>query len=233
MAVLTTMAMTLVGLAAAGIYPDGHFDYVTKVTDESQFTDLIKQEVDAGKTLFVRWIASEGWGWWKKQAPAWNAIANKYQDNNNVAFADINLRDAPIRGDYNPGAGGWPTIRYFNSGTGYGGEPYPKKTDKAMCDELGDEEYMEAYVMEQGGVFPCSIEDGEGCTEKEKKYIKKWKETKSAADVASQLERLAGMQAGKMKPSLMKWIKQRIGILKQLDDSSTEKTEDSPSHEEL
>jgi len=60
MAVLTTMAMTLVGLAAAGIYPDGHFDYVTKVSDESQFEDLVKQEVDAGKTLFVRWIASEG-----------------------------------------------------------------------------------------------------------------------------------------------------------------------------
>lgn len=60
MAVLTTLALTLVGLAAGGIYPDGHFDYVTKVTDESQFEDLVKSEVDAGKTLFVRWIASEG-----------------------------------------------------------------------------------------------------------------------------------------------------------------------------
>lgn len=60
MAVLTTLALTLVGLAAGGIYPDGHFDYVTKVSDESQFEDLVKSEVDAGKTLFVRWIASEG-----------------------------------------------------------------------------------------------------------------------------------------------------------------------------
>jgi len=61
MAVLTTLALALVGLAAGdGIYPDGHFDYVTKVTDEGEFEDLIKTEVDAGKTLFVRWIASEG-----------------------------------------------------------------------------------------------------------------------------------------------------------------------------
>jgi len=101
-----------------------------------------------------------------------------------------------------------------------------------MCDELGDEEYMEAYVMEQGGVFPCSVEDGEGCNEKEKKYLNKWK-AKSAADVESQLIRLGGMQAGKMKASLMKWIKQRIGILRQLSDSFKDKTDDAPSHEEL
>jgi len=230
------MAMTIFGLAAAGIYPDGHFDYVTKVTDESQFTDLIKEEVDAGKTLFVRWIASEGWGWWKKQAPAWNAITNKYQENQHVSFADINLRDAPIRGDYNPGAGGWPTVRYFNTGTGYGGAPYEKKTSKAMCDELGDEEYMEAYVMEQGGVFPCSAENGEGCSEKEKKYLKKWKEDKTIEDVSYQLSRLEGMVAGKMKPSLMKWIKQRIGILRQLKELSeaeTSEVDSTTDHEEL
>ena len=44
----------------AGIYPDGHFDHVTKVTDETMFNALVKEQVDAGKTLFVRWIASEG-----------------------------------------------------------------------------------------------------------------------------------------------------------------------------
>ena len=40
------------------------------------------------------------------------------------------------------GAGGWPTVRYFNKETGYGGKPYPKKTDKAMCDELGPKEKL-------------------------------------------------------------------------------------------
>ena len=53
----------MLGVAAvallAGIYPEGHFDKVHKCT-ESNFDDLIKTSVDAGKTLFVRWIASEG-----------------------------------------------------------------------------------------------------------------------------------------------------------------------------
>ena len=53
----------MLGVAAvallAGIYPEGHFDKVHKCT-ESNFDDLVKTSVDAGKTLFVRWIASEG-----------------------------------------------------------------------------------------------------------------------------------------------------------------------------
>ena len=40
-------------------YPEGHFDHVHKAT-QANFEDLIKKEVDAGKTLFVRWIASTG-----------------------------------------------------------------------------------------------------------------------------------------------------------------------------
>ena len=56
----------------------------------------------------------------------------------------------PIRGNYNPGAGGWPTIRYFNSKTGYEGAPYQKKTSAPMCTELGSEENMQAYVEEAG-----------------------------------------------------------------------------------
>lgn len=108
-----------------------------------------------------------------------------------------------------------------------------------MCDELGDDEYMEAYVMEQGGVFACAIEDGEGCSEKEKKYIKKWKEDKSSGDADSQLSRLEGMVAGKMKPSLMKWIKQRIAILRQIvpesptDGETKVDGETKAVHEEL
>ena len=32
--------------------------------------------------------------------------------------------------------------------TGVDGAPYAKKTSKSMCDELGDMEYMRAYVTE-------------------------------------------------------------------------------------
>ncbi len=31
------------------------------------------------------------------------------------------------------GAGGWPTIRYYNKATGYGGGAYTQKTGQAMC----------------------------------------------------------------------------------------------------
>ena len=46
-------------LALGGMYPEGHFDTVTKLTADNK-DDVIKSTVDAGKTLFVRFIASEG-----------------------------------------------------------------------------------------------------------------------------------------------------------------------------
>ena len=46
------MAALLVTAALlSSIYPDGHFQSVTKLTASN---------IDAGKTLFVRFIASEG-----------------------------------------------------------------------------------------------------------------------------------------------------------------------------
>jgi len=51
--------LALVAGAHAGIYPDDHWDYSTKLTVDS-FDAHVKEQVDAGKTLFVRWIASEG-----------------------------------------------------------------------------------------------------------------------------------------------------------------------------
>ena len=97
----------------------------------------------------------------------------------------------PIRGNYNPGAGGWPTIRYFNAKTGYEGAPYQKKTSAPMCTELGSEENMQAYVEEAGATSLCSAADpeGTGCNEKEVAYIAKMKAA-PAADVAAQLTRL-------------------------------------------
>jgi hypothetical protein len=44
---------------AAGIYNDDHWDFSTKMTVDT-FDAKVKEEVDAGKTLFVRWIASAG-----------------------------------------------------------------------------------------------------------------------------------------------------------------------------
>jgi len=52
-------ALTLTAALLAGIYPEGHFDRVTKLTT-SNFESTVTSTVDAGKSLFVRWIASEG-----------------------------------------------------------------------------------------------------------------------------------------------------------------------------
>jgi len=148
-------------------------------------------------------------------------VVEDFAKNGDVAFGDVLLSEESIRGaPYNPGAGGWPTIRYFNAGTGYEGSPYDKKTSKSMCDELGDIDYMTAYVTEMGATSTCDAVSGAGCGEKELGYIAKWK-SKSAEDVAAQLARLGGMAGGKMKPELVKWIKQRIAVLKQLPIEAT------------
>ena len=48
------------GVFVQAIYPDDHFDYSTQINDADQLSSLIATTIDAGKTLFVRWIASAG-----------------------------------------------------------------------------------------------------------------------------------------------------------------------------
>jgi len=119
-----------------------------------------------------------------------------------------------------PGGGGWPTVRFFNKGTGYGGKAYPKKTDQAMCDELGPKEnYMQECVEEHGGTSLCNANKPEtGCSEKQKAFVEKWKD-KPKDELSKQLERLKGMvnkDGGSMKPDALSWAKQRLGVFKQL-----------------
>lgn len=129
---------------------------------------------------------------------------------------------------HNPGAGGWPTIRYFNKDTGYDGKSYVKKTDKSMCDELGDSEYMEAYVTESAGIVGCDVATGEGCSQKEGAFVATWsaKDVVAVSTELARLEKLAADGAAKMKPEAKKWQKSRINLLKSLvaymaaDDSS-------------
>jgi len=163
-----------------------------------------------------------------KQAPAWNKVVEDFAGNADVAFGDVSLSKNQVRDIHgeaqNPGAGGWPTIRYFNKETGYGGKPYPKKTSQAMCDELGPKEsYMQEYVEEVAGVSLCNVADtSKGCSEQQVKFIEKWS-AKSSPDISQQLERLRGMSdkdASAMKPEALKWMKQRINIFKQLSQKS-------------
>lgn len=133
---------------------------------------------------------------------------------------DVNLREEAIRqgpnGEaWNPGAGGWPTVRYFNQDTGIAGGTYEKKTDNPMCQELGDEDTMVEYVEEYGKTMACAVDTGKGCSEKETKYIAKMK-AKSGEEQKAQIERLESMEGSAMTPELSKWLRQRKKILNQL-----------------
>jgi len=44
---------------AGGMYGSDHWQYSTKLT-EGNFDTVVKEAIDNGQTLFVRWIASEG-----------------------------------------------------------------------------------------------------------------------------------------------------------------------------
>jgi len=54
-----TLAAVLFETSASSFYPVDHWTYVKKLTTDN-FDEEIKTAVDSGKTMFVRWIASEG-----------------------------------------------------------------------------------------------------------------------------------------------------------------------------
>lgn len=139
----------------------------------------------------------------------------------------MNLSQEQIRGGHNPGAGGWPTIRYFNKQTGPQGASYVKKTNDAMCTELGNDRYMQEYVEEAGQTTLCASQleaADSGCSEKELKYAGQWR-AKTAEDRDKQMNRLGGMVSqGSMTAEARKWMVQRLAILKKLG-SATGKAE--------
>jgi len=84
-----------------------------------------------------------------------------------------------------------------------------------MCTELGNDKYMNEYIIEAGSTSLCNAADGEQCTEKESDFIGKWK-AKSVEELGAQITRLRGMLTGSMKPELKAWIGQRLNVLTQL-----------------
>jgi len=60
MAALSLLLGAVAAITAnAGIYPDDHWDHATELTPEN-VDEFVKSNVDGGKTVFIRWIASEG-----------------------------------------------------------------------------------------------------------------------------------------------------------------------------
>ncbi len=118
-----------------------------------------------------------------------------------MVFGDVNLSENQIRErhgvQFNPGAGGWPTIRYFK--------------------ELKDEDNMFNYVEKAASTSLCSL-DGQGCSDKQKTYIEKWT-GKTREDYASQMARIDKMLAGdqsKLTSDSLSWMKARRKLLDQM-----------------
>jgi hypothetical protein len=116
----------------------------------------------------------------------------KFGENPDVFFGDINLSkggpgESPKGGSHQPGAGGWPSLKYFNKDTGPSGSFYAsdsKKTDLPMCDELGPAcaghadckgqgGLLQSYVEEKGKTTLCSSKPPfKGCSKEDKEKMK-------------------------------------------------------------
>lgn len=142
-------------------------------------------------------------------------MVKAFAANEDVAFGDVNLSEAQVPGNHSPGQGGWPTIRYFNKKTGVAGGSYKQKTHKAMCDELGDDENMTAYIEDYGKTSLCNAVTKAGCSEREISYIDKMS-AKPMKEIKDQMKRLQGMDPKKMKSDLALWLGKRKKILKGL-----------------
>jgi len=88
-----------------------------------------------------------------------------------------------------------------------------------MCDELGDEDMMIAYIEDYSDAFLCTISTGAGCEEREVRYAEKMRD-RSSEYLLAQVDRLEGLVVSKMKPDLLVWIKKRKKILLQLLENS-------------
>lgn len=57
---MAAFSLSMATAMAGGIYPDDHWSHSSKITSQGDLDKLILENTAAGKTLFVRWIASAG-----------------------------------------------------------------------------------------------------------------------------------------------------------------------------
>lgn len=105
-------------------------------------------------------------------------MTKQFKDDPLISFGDVDWSEENLQRvlgqDQGVGSGGWPTIRYYNKATGYGGKPYKKKTDEELCDELGNMDRLKDYFQEKSGTSFCDVVWGSDCGDMELKYVAKW-----------------------------------------------------------
>lgn len=85
-----------------------------------------------------------------------------------------------------------------------------------MCDELGQDEYMNAYIMESAGTFLCRVETKDGCSDREVQFIDTWS-AKSQDDISKERNRIENIPTLKLSPVQKEWFGARVRALRQLD----------------
>mmetsp|Transcript_20015 Transcript_20015/g.40485 ORF Transcript_20015/g.40485 Transcript_20015/m.40485 type:complete len:105 (+) Transcript_20015:258-572(+) len=76
-------------------------------------------------------------------------------DNNKVVMAEVNCREPGSRElskIHQAGAGGWPTLKFFNKETGAQGANYVQKTKQKVCDEMKVPSMVASWIEEVGGL---------------------------------------------------------------------------------
>jgi len=137
--------------------------------------------------------------------PAWDQLGGEYKDSSSVVIGDADCTSSGKELCEEHEVRGYPTIKYFTADTG------PKGTDYSGGRSYED---LKKHVEDNLEV-KCLLDNTEGCSDKEKEFMEKWK-GKPTEEVTKQLDRLKGMSSGSMKPELKKWLNQRVSILKQL-----------------
>eukprot|EP00750_Incisomonas_marina_P029299 INCI7113.1.p4 GENE.INCI7113.1~~INCI7113.1.p4 ORF type:complete len:139 (-),score=33.63 INCI7113.1:1422-1838(-) len=136
--------------------------------------------------------------------PAFDQLAGDYEGHPSVLIADVDCTADGQSLCQAQGVSGYPTIKYFVEG----------KEEKYQGGR--DYDALKAFVVDT--LEPkCSVEEQDGCTQREKDYIAKM-QGKGAEDIAKQLKRMEGMQAKPMKPELKAWVMTRLRLLTQLSE---------------
>jgi len=135
--------------------------------------------------------------------PDWDELEEQYADSKKVVIADVDCTtDEGKQICTENGVTGFPTLIYWVEGEQqeYAGKHTLNAMNRFVVDEL---------------LAICLIDDLDGCSIKEKKYIVKMQE-KGTEEVRRQFVLLENMKKKKLSASITRWIKQRLSLLVQI-----------------
>jgi hypothetical protein len=200
--------------SANSIYKKDHWEYAQQLT-ESNFPSVIQSEIDAGRTLFVRWISSSTeCEECKTQAPNWDKLIRGFSGNPDLAFGEIDVRTAlPVEHDKEDDKEASPVfIRYYNQETGPEGSVSVRNTAEPTFEELCDEGMLIAYMEVAASTSLCSPKDFLGCDTKSQKFMLT-KRHQNAGQLRREMERMEDLKDERMTATKLAWKKKRVRIL--------------------